>query len=117
MKTKALISCAFTAQLICFFVFAYAKSRSSHDAAHLQGLKANVLQRFEENARQALQDQNQDSSDRHRSGSYSEAALRRYKVGFDDMRHLVRKPAFCMCDNKGADQHCGYRYIENPSTS
>ena len=93
---------------------------------HLQGLKANVLQRFEENARQALQDQNQDSSDRHRSGSYSEAALRRYTVGFDDMRHPVRKPAFCMCENKGAEQLRSYRtahqrlcfhYIENPSTS
>ena len=34
-KTKALISCAVTAQLICVFVFAYAKSRFSHDAAHL----------------------------------------------------------------------------------
>ena len=34
-KTKALISCAVTAQLICVFVFAYAKRRFSHDAAHL----------------------------------------------------------------------------------
>ena len=31
-KIKALISCAVTAQLICAFVFAYAKSRFSHDA-------------------------------------------------------------------------------------
>ena len=38
-KTKALISCAVTAQLICVFVFAYAKSRFSHDAAHLKPLK------------------------------------------------------------------------------
>ena len=37
MKTKALISCAVTAQLICVFVFAYAKSRFSHDTAQLQG--------------------------------------------------------------------------------
>ena len=29
-KRKALISCAFTAQLICAFVFAYAKNRFSH---------------------------------------------------------------------------------------
>ena len=29
-KTKALISFAVTAKLICAFVFAYAKSRSSH---------------------------------------------------------------------------------------
>ena len=35
-KTKAQISFAVTAKLICVFVFAYAKSRFSHDAAHLQ---------------------------------------------------------------------------------
>ena len=34
-KTKALISCAVTAQLICVFVFAYAKIRFSHNEAHL----------------------------------------------------------------------------------
>ena len=34
-KTKALISFAVTAKLIYIFVFAYAKSRFSHDAAHL----------------------------------------------------------------------------------
>ena len=33
-KTKALISFAVTAKLICVFVFAYAKSRFSHVAAH-----------------------------------------------------------------------------------
>ena len=33
-KTKALISCAITAQLPCTFVFPSAKSRFSHDAAH-----------------------------------------------------------------------------------
>ena len=35
VKTKVLISCAVTAQLICTFVFAYAKSRFSHDTAHI----------------------------------------------------------------------------------
>ena len=34
-KTKALICFAVTAKLICVFVFAYSKSRFSHDAAHL----------------------------------------------------------------------------------
>ena len=34
-KTMVLISCAVTPQLICAFVFAYAKSRFSHDAAQL----------------------------------------------------------------------------------
>ena len=33
-ETKALISFAFTAKLICVFVFAYTKSRFSHDGAH-----------------------------------------------------------------------------------
>ena len=33
-KTKAL-SCTVTVQLICAFVFAYAKSRFSHGAAHI----------------------------------------------------------------------------------
>ena len=34
-KTKALISFAVTTKLICVFVFAYAKSRFSHDEAHI----------------------------------------------------------------------------------
>ena len=34
-KTKALISLAVTAQLICAFVFTYAKIRFSHDVAHI----------------------------------------------------------------------------------
>ena len=35
-KAKALISFAVTAKLICVFVFAYSKSRFSHDAAHIR---------------------------------------------------------------------------------
>ena len=35
-KTKALISFTVTAKLICVFVFAYAKSRFSHNEAHLK---------------------------------------------------------------------------------
>ena len=34
-KTKVLINCTVTAQLICAFVFAYAKSGFSQDAAHI----------------------------------------------------------------------------------
>ena len=34
-KAKTLISCAVMAQLICVFVFAYAKRQFSHDASHL----------------------------------------------------------------------------------
>ena len=36
-KTKALISFAVTALLICVFVFAYAKSLFSHDRGHMMG--------------------------------------------------------------------------------
>ena len=35
-ETKTLISCAATVQLICAFVFAYARGRFSHDAAHIK---------------------------------------------------------------------------------
>ena len=38
MKTKALISLAVTAKLICVFVFAYAKSEFSHDEARIFSL-------------------------------------------------------------------------------
>ena len=38
-KTKALISFAVTAKLICVFVLAYAKCWFSHDAAHLVSLQ------------------------------------------------------------------------------
>ena len=38
MKTKALISFAVTAKLICAFVFAYADCWFSHEAAHLMTL-------------------------------------------------------------------------------
>ena len=34
-KTKALISFAVTAKLICVFVFAYARKRFSHNEAHI----------------------------------------------------------------------------------
>ena len=43
-KTKALISFAVTAKLICVFVFAYAKSRFSHDEAHMMRLYNKVCQ-------------------------------------------------------------------------
>ena len=39
-KTKALISFAVTAKLICVFVFAYAKCWFSHDAAQIVGCHA-----------------------------------------------------------------------------
>ena len=41
-KTKALISFAVTAKLICVFVFPYAKRRFSHDGAHLADVLADL---------------------------------------------------------------------------
>ena len=38
-ETKALISFAVTAKLICVFVFAYAKSRFSYDAAQINNAR------------------------------------------------------------------------------
>ena len=43
VKTKALISFAVTVKLICVFVFAYAKSRFSHDVAHYFNKAADKL--------------------------------------------------------------------------
>ena len=40
-KTKTLISCAVTAQLICVFVFAYAKIRFSNNEAHFMTAAVN----------------------------------------------------------------------------
>ena len=44
-KTKAQISCVVTAQLICAFVFAYAKSRFSHDVPVYTDMFLSFLQR------------------------------------------------------------------------
>ena len=41
-----LISCAVTTQLICIFVFAYAKIRFSHDAAHVIASRQNRAFRY-----------------------------------------------------------------------
>ena len=73
-KTKALISFAVTAKLICVFVFLYAKSRFSHDAAL-----------FITDAKLIL-------------NSYSVIIV-------------MRKPAFCICENKDADQRLCFCYI------
>ena len=38
MNTKALINCMVTAQLICTFVFTFAKSRFSRDMCYISGI-------------------------------------------------------------------------------
>ena len=44
-KTKTLISFAVTAKLICVFVFAYAKSRYSHDEAQMLSYTPDISMR------------------------------------------------------------------------
>ena len=112
-KTKGLISFAVTAKLICVFVFAYAKRWFSHDTAHRNFTISSVL---------SLQIQRQ---------SFMLTSICKYllpKVGvsvqhFDlayskgltngtvslDMSRYMRKPDFCKCENKDADQLCGNR--------
>ena len=46
-KTKALISFAVTAKLICVFVFAYAKTRFSHVGAQLSLTRINTVAKTE----------------------------------------------------------------------
>ena len=43
-KTKVLISCAITLQLICAFLFAYAKSRFFYDVAHVSYIEDIILE-------------------------------------------------------------------------
>ena len=49
VKTKALISFAVTAKLICVFVFAYADCWFSHEAAHIfENRKEGICYSFKE---------------------------------------------------------------------
>ena len=43
VKIKALLSCKVTGQLICAFVFAYAKSKFFHEVAHFAKVKSRFL--------------------------------------------------------------------------
>ena len=53
-KTKGLISCVVTTQLICAFVFTYAKSRFSHDAARIFSAKPPTSTRSNGNANSSM---------------------------------------------------------------
>ena len=90
MKTKALISFAVTAKLICYFVFAYAKSRFSHDAAHI------ILC---ESCFDCITLKGDSSNKQMQPMSVSvKYSLEKY------MSLVKRKPAFCICENIDADQ-------------
>ena len=93
-----LISCAVTVQLICAFVFAYMQ-------------KAGLL------TKQLIC--------KLKTGRPSVHLCRlnwNFVVFSLDMSHIMRKPTFCICENKGADQLCSnctadqhlcFRYIDS----
>ena len=54
-KTKALVSCAVTAQLICAFIFAWEKVWLSHEVAHLFLMYHLVPASFHRTLERALQ--------------------------------------------------------------
>ena len=55
-KTKSLISFAVTAKLICAFVFAYAKSRFSHNEAHIVYFYLVILSRSFSEIKETIRD-------------------------------------------------------------
>ena len=94
-KTEELISFAVTAKLICVFVYAYAKSRFSHDPAHMGCIVRNHVFCIWVNQR--------------RISAMLQRRLISRSVGSCKMSRVVRKPAFCICENKDADQLGGNR--------
>ena len=81
-KTKVLISFAVTAKLICVFVFAYADCWFSHEVAQKEYFNFN------------------------RSANYAFRWCSKCKFlqAHEHMSRVMRKPGFCLCENKGADQ-------------
>ena len=102
-ETKDADQCAATAHLICAILLAYAKSRFSHDGAHMVFLRLcdkidpdNTLDKagFFANTAGNFEDVVQYNKDN-----------RAFEVQFNlDMSLAMRKPAFCICENKDADQ-------------
>ena len=93
MKTKTLISCAVSLQLICVFVFTYAKSRFSHDAAHIVSASSNNYP-----------DQFSGRGSNFGSGSRQRVDVSLYSIidyHTDSSKHMslvVRKPVFGVSD-------------------
>ena len=85
-ETKALISFAVTAKQICVFVFAYAKSRFSHNRL----IKRKPVFEVSEPCCYARL---------HSKGPHSQ------------FRRVKRNHAYCVCKNKGADQLRGMQRL------
>ena len=91
-ETAVLISFAFTVKLICVFVFAHTECWFSHDAAQLCFLC--ILTTGISNFRLIV------------------------KINFKhEMSLIMRKPDFCICENKDADreadQRLCFRYMDS----
>ena len=136
-KTKALISFVVTAKLISVFVFACAKSRFSHKEAHyitslfLDKPPGGSLPAFEcsffrlviatfallESTEEAKVSMNECADHGGDLGTTSmriwHIATRATAPGLDDMSRVMRKPDFCICENKDADQRLCFRYMDS----
>ena len=117
-KTKALISFAVTAKLICVFVFAYAKIRFSHDPAHkyidifsraireayIQNggndqILINQLRQMEQDARDLEEDMKRRQQEKPKGTLVIE--LSHYNMSL-----VVRKPVFGVSDQVRHKQGC-----------
>ena len=106
-KTKALISCAVTAQLICAFVFAYVICWFSDAAAHIvfalntrththsNSFKNNVLHK-----------------QKYKSLEWVDLHLLMITVLIHYLSRLMGKPTICIGENKDADQLRGNRVAD-----
>ena len=105
-KTKALISFAVTAKLICVFVFAYAKYRFSHDEAHICIVSLSFI------SVSSISDLRHICSHRHLQ-NVDHISCR------VDLSRITRKPTLCICHadqfrgNREADQRLCFRYIDS----
>ena len=91
VKTKALISWAVTMHLICAFVFAYTKIRFSNEAAHTLYSEMKDLTQFVISFHFEV---------------YIQSKGKPIAVTdlVENVLFLMRKPDFCICQNKDADQ-------------
>ena len=120
-KTKVLISCTFSVQLICAFVFAYGKSRFSHGAAHFMHsvklcfsllvilyMSYHCKTPFFYNKKCYLAYKCSPVCSENQVGE-NLMILHSMYFFLKNLSRIMRKPTFCICENKDADQLRGNR--------
>ena len=102
-KTKALISFAVTAKLICVIVFAYAKIWFFHDEAHIFSCHVRYSEIYKVDACRCYINI---SENMHTVVAVVMDFYGNSRLLFisDHLSRVMRKPYFCKCENKDADQ-------------